>query len=105
MFSWSRQAIARASCLKLAERRYLGVALVQRLQRDGTPEYGVLRLVDDRHPAGAQRALYPVATPQEGSDRGFQRLITSDRACPGMQLYSHGGVPGTVQTGRAARRP
>jgi hypothetical protein len=85
----------------LAEGGYLGVAPVKRLERDGTPEDGVLRFVDDRHPAGAQRALYPVTSPQEGPDRGFQSLTTFDRACPRTQLYSPEGAPGKLAAVRA----
>ena len=44
------------------ERGHFGVAVVQGLERDGTTEDGVLRLVDDRHPAGPERALYPVTS-------------------------------------------
>ena len=47
---------------------------VERFQGDAATQDDILRLVDDGHAPGTQRAEYSVAFPEDHSDRGVQRL-------------------------------
>jgi hypothetical protein len=49
------------------------------LQRDGTTEDVVFSPVDDRHPTGTERALYPVTSCEDRSNRRFQSHTTFER--------------------------
>lgn len=53
--------------------------VMEGLQRDGTTEDVVFSPVDDRHPTGTERALYPVTSCEDRSNRRFQPLTTFDR--------------------------
>jgi hypothetical protein len=61
------------------ERWHLGEVMMEGLQRDGTPEDIVFSPVDERHPTGTERALYPVTSCEDRSNRRFQPLTTFDR--------------------------
>jgi hypothetical protein len=53
--------------------------VMEGLQRDGTTEDVVFSPVDHRHPTGTERALYPVTSCEDRSNRRFQPLTTFDR--------------------------
>jgi hypothetical protein len=53
--------------------------VMEGLQRDGATEDVVFSPVDDRHPTGTERALYPVTSCEDRSYRRFQPLTTFDR--------------------------
>ena len=61
------------------ERGHLGVVVMECLQCDGTTEDVVFSPVDDRHPTGTERALHPVTSCEDRSNRRFQLLTTFDR--------------------------
>ena len=61
------------------ERGHLGVVVMEGLQRNGTTQDIVFSPVDDRHPTGTERALYPVTSCEDRSNRRFQSLTTFDR--------------------------
>jgi hypothetical protein len=87
------------------ERGHLGVMVMEGLQRDGTTEDIVFGPVDDRHPTGTERALYPVTSCKDRSNRRFQPLTTFDRTgtlecnkyiCPTTLQVHYQGVTMTL---------
>ena len=77
------------------ESGHLGIVVMEGFQRDGTTEDVVFGPVDDRHPTGTERALHPVTSCEDGSNRRFQPLTTFD--CTGTPERNKYICPKTLQ--------